>query len=248
MIKSIFVLTPQHTGTWFTLAMLKDHPDVGGLALMEFLPWVIGGEKTIEHPMLNADKSIAVTVMEEYVEGKTTLIHSHLHFSSDEGRLVKTQEALMFATRCAITFRDPLLAMLTHAKKNGPNTPEFQANSWVALVNALVLMKHAIQPVFIPVDLWQQQSVEQRMVSLLDMQKGLGLAIRKRYARRWAREWPTTYNSRGHYESKQRYFDGDLDWLLENHLDKIEALQKVESKLRPLFEEIGYRNLLWWSQ
>ncbi len=56
-----------------------------------------------------------------------------------------------------------------------------------------------------------------------------------------------THNSKGNSDLKSAYYDRDLPYIKAQLTDNLEALMKMESILRPPLEELGYKDLLWWS-
>lgn len=256
----VYLQTVAHTGTYFMLAFLLDHPEMGGVILHHARrlgpKWrgteAIGGGKTIPTGL---------------IPGKKNILREHVGASWDEGgNLIPYPAAGRISALLAAhnhpvcMLRDPLLCMTSFLHHIATDNMGKAATRIVADWRCYVYVTNYITyfrgaPVYFPIDILK--TVPERAQALRNVEWAMGLK-QEGLAGEYAAEWPI-YAAPGkstitdgaepqqYIRAKRAYADGDIDWLKKHLPGGIEGLQKHESEIRPLFEEQGYTNLLWWS-
>lgn len=247
----IYYLSPWHTATWFTIAMFKTHPDVHGFSTVRHLNDVLAG-LTYEH---NVVKVINKKVIEEDDGTEKFVFHSHLRLEPDwpMPRLDCTQYAMLWTSNSLVTVRDPLMCLITRAqrakRKNGQPEPDIQAHvqRWMSLAIAYRTLPKDRRPVVLCMDRVSQMNVDDRSVLVKQAFRHVGLRWCSDMID-WMRNWPMGYNTCGSYGSKRHYQEGDIEFIQHRFPEELRALKEKEVILRPfLEEELGYKNLMWWS-
>ncbi len=85
---------------------------------------------------------------------------------------------------------------------------------------------HKLKPYYIPMDLDNKQGIVYKGIDFKDLKH---------------------HNSTGHNPLKKAYYDRDILYLAKELKSNLGSLINLESVLRPPLEELGYRDLLWWS-
>ncbi|KKL65339.1 hypothetical protein LCGC14_2155950 [marine sediment metagenome] len=89
----------------------------------------------------------------------------------------------------------------------------------------------------------------QRVAGILDdILVTYGLRTNNKIVNKWASELPV-FNSYGQMMPRLRraYQNNDLETITELIGNDLKLLQEIEPNLRPLLEQAGYSNLLWWT-
>ena len=254
----VLVESVQNTGTWFVIEFLKKHPDV--TSFMELYP-VLDAHSSMKtlYDVAVADigNESAVSEFREslvrlFPSDKVVVLHHHLflrHWSTERNCWASWDNAfgrmLGGLLPTIVPVRDPLLSLITGYRRSEDEKVEFDFD---ARVKDLALMAdRSWAPgdkfFFIPVDLDVGKDV--RKSTLASALKFMGLSYWP-YVDAVAEAW-TPVNSKGQYEMKQWYLDGDMKRLADRIPEAVVALQRIEGVVRPFLEGLGYANLLWWS-
>ena len=149
------------------------------------------------------------------------------------------------------TLRDPLLTAITYhfrttdpemvkKTREGRTDPIFMAYMWTTFLWSFLPMK----PFVFAVDLLGDYKA--RKSALTAALKAADLRDDQKYVKKFAQEWPTV-NSSGSYPLKDMYYNNDLAAIEAEIPTQVALLRTLEKDLRPILEQHGYKDLLWWS-
>src|SRR3990167_8727647 len=228
-MRAIFLLTVQHTGTWWTINTLRTHPDIKGFAhIRNVLNLHLG------MPLTGIDAGIPST--ESLSQDGINLLHTHWFRVYEKGRWQwdTMSDALVVLVPTIMPLRDPLLSLLTRHNRESwmyPHTDLLE--EWVRLAQCKL-----------PLRLFQMDNFELSKFALALNSVGLETPDE------WLRNVdPTTaVNTSGEYALKDAYFDGNAKYIQSVVPEMWNRLCKSESVLRGFLEKNGYRDLLWWSK
>lgn len=235
----IFCLSQLHTGTWTTIAWLALHDQVRGLMLSSDVFDVLQGK-----PVQDKLQESGLYHQEFH---RSMVYHEHIrpdHWS--ENRMCRTQLIMARTNPTVIPIRDPLLSLISYQHraeiKGKDDSDDFLPfghvlDRWIMMAEVFGILKDHVQ--FICWDLLDGNVTDR----LSEVTKGLGLNQSP------CLEVEIENNSMGDYPLKTAYQDGDVDALEDGVLwgDGLHELKIRESSLRPVLEELGYSDLLWWS-
>lgn len=249
------LVTPQHTGTWFLISFLMDHPDFKEFFQFSSILSLVQGYEGKEHTLSSNSKE--AKIKESLNEKELTLVHNHMRVLLDNSRLGGHIDIflrfLLISNPVLITLRDPLLSVITMKQRGGSvmDTKAF-ISKWLVMVHELELMKDRIKVKYLPMDLLKGLVPFERInhlrgalnfIEVGDDLKNLEHSVK------WVtgEKWNTDYNSCGVYEAKSKYQENDRDYFLREFPEEMEALKRIEGEIRPFLENKGYRRLLWWN-
>src|SRR3990167_3529199 len=230
-MRILFLPTVQHTGTWFLIEFLRAHPEV---------------KHFVELQALRKNHSF----IEDPVSGQKGLVPNQVNLIQGHFQLEFMHLILSFAAACptVIPLRDPLASVLTavNRKRTQGNVDySYIVDRWVLMTTTVWLNRDFYKPLFVPLDLVERAGVEVKFELLGAVLGHMGLGYTK-HAVRWADEWPY-HNSRGEYPLKDLYLTRDATAIAHEVPGEWEALRRAQYILRPMLEQMGYRDLLWWD-
>ena len=244
----LYLPTLQHTGTWFAVNFLLSHPDLGG--------FFEGHQAETVFQEGNYLVSSAA-IKRGYDPDKLNLIQTHIKtiesLTKDRDKLITIhpdQCAAMLTNPFIVTLRDPLLALITHRSRHSNLSPIGAIQNWKAFFAFLTAMekREVKPPIFLPVDLLKTWDYQRVAGILDDILVTYGLRTNNKIVNKWASELPV-FNSYGQMMPRLRraYQNNDLETITELIGNDLKLLQEIEPNLRPLLEQAGYSNLLWWT-
>ena len=257
----LLCLSAHHTGTWFVIDAIRNHPDVA-VTLRELAPFLVDG------PEDEGCRSGGLWIPGD--ESQVSLFH--VHYAPRVGSLIgdyptgtllpnlkwilPTLAAGMIAEwKTVIPMRDPVLSLLTMASRHPERDPV-----WVPLAfeELLALGEHANALLF-PVDLlageFQRERLFPRMESLTGLFHHCGFNISseavEQYMLGLVHGWePPAYNVTPDSPLKQGYRRREPAALMGLQQLFPRAMNELYGRrlaLRAGLEQLGYRDLLWWE-
>ena len=250
----IYLQTVQHTGSWFMLAFLSSHPDVGGVIVEpNVLQSITGAFSRINKGNGSSDPDVP----EGFVLGKVNILFSHIashSFADPDPYICPRQMMTPLASDhpLVVPLRDPLLAMITH-KRRIPDFVNFRLEhkkrTWMLYFRFLTGVAPHKAIIWVPIDILESHN--ERCEKLVQVLAGYGLAVTEEDRARcmdWAKKWPICRSKVASSDpAKVAYYARDLDWFEANMSHELAALREIQGDLRPLLEVAGYSNLLWWG-
>lgn len=240
----IYLPTLQHTGTWFLINFLLSHLSITGFCETHVIFNALQGK-----PFKTSYPSIKRGIASYGI----TLLQSHIIMSNDErnNNLHHLQKALLVSNPFVFLLRDPLRSLITH--KAWGHKPDYIYaiqiyKTFYEAVSILLLEGHQIE--FFPIDILTKKE-EEREAKLRQVLSIYNLSPSSILTKTWARNWPV-HNSSKHRsididKVAQAYEEGDLAPIKKLLPLEFLALREAERNLRPILEQAGYSNLLWWS-
>lgn len=238
---AIFVLSVHHTGTWFVIDALRNHPDAG--PFIEFRELVSSRDTDQAKQSFNA--ATKPTIIQTHYVG--TNITPCLHFEGNgvwqrmKGHIC---HAMLANMKTVIPVRDPVLSILTRAARHPEQDPAYFP---LAFEELLSIQNENV--LFLPIDLdWD---TERRHAELIAMFSHVGLDPTNRHVLEYAAKWEApSYNISNPTPIKSAYAKRDADALM--HLQTIypKAVNELygrRARLQELLEGLGYSDLLWWE-
>ncbi len=229
----IFLASVQHSGTWYMIEFFKSLPEVTNF---------------VELPVLKKSKTwlrreVSPGAWEHgLVSVGTNLVHAHI--TPEDMPMI---HAMAISHPTVIPVRDPLLGVITGHNRYPAVDFSHIVRNWLLVAERFFHNQSSYQCVYVPVDLGatdkklRHSSLSMAYSSLLDLGHfGPGPV------NAWieADEWP---NSRGDYPLKRAYQAGDTKAIREAIPSEYALLVREEKALRPMFETLGYHDLLWWG-
>lgn len=248
----IFLQTLQHTGTWFLIQFLLAHPQISGFSeFWPLNPWDL--EKEFKAYPDKALKKAGLSLE----KNKKSLIHQH--FTSEEAGLsyYMVNNAVALIQPGVVPIRDPLLALISHerrAKISGDldrlrniKNPDSILIAWDRVIHLDKVFRGAGLEsfFFFPLDLLTASDTYSREIWLGEVLETYYLNRDIDLCQKWAEDWPIINSTRSAF--KKTYALGDKELMESEQPVIIKSLQKREKNWRGFFEELGYKNLLWWS-
>ncbi len=243
----IFCLSQLHTGTQTTIGWLMHHKDLDGLILSTGVYYgLISGatEYSEDGPIYHEWESGVYE--ERFAAGM--VYHEHVRPDYQErARMSRTQLMMAIQNPTVIPIRDPLASLISYHHRGttsgsiSRNEPEgFSPYShvifrWMIMAEFYEVLKR-----------WGTQFIcwDLRHGNYLEpVEKNLGLVDRLGM-------WSGIDNRSGElYPLKVAYLNGDIDKLKSGMpAQGFDALASKEQILRPMLEDLGYQNLLWWDR
>ena len=219
------VLSIQHTGTWFAIEFLRQHSHAGPF---HELNKMIGGpltEKSVVHAHIAGP---------EFASGQSRALGR-----KDGTNAIPTYpayEILIETDRVIMPVRDPMLSLLTRHGRH-----PLLAHTFIVDAFTRVAKKHE-GVLFLPVDC----EPDRRKALLYDVLTKANLAWDDPYIEIWSRDWKPQNVSPDTAE-KQWYRDGVWDKLYPVLKEEIDLLLENKHVLIPFLQELGYKELPWWT-
>ena len=253
----IYCLSVHHTGTWTTIGWLTEHQGVGGFLqeahVNEIMEKGAGAYLHEIGPIQIKPKFSPTMVYHEHarLEQRKPTPSGYLGPAWWEFRMAPSQMVLIATQPTVIPIRDPLASLVNYQKwaerdgraDGGNFNPIVHLDHWCALAGSYHSIKKFGHCKFLCWDLPRGQGELTRDLVLIA--KDLGLENNSP-SEKWGDG--RVINSAGDYPLKLAYSEGDLGALrkgIANH--GYDALTNREPLLRPFLEELGYKNLCWWS-
>ena len=243
----IYCLSQHHTGTWTSLSWLLSHRDVEGFIQRAHAHEALAGREDIVHQVESG----------KYPEKFHPLMVYHEHIErdprSDLTRIDAGQMVRLATTATLIPIRDPLASLVTYQEwgdRDGRSSeigvrfsPRVFVDIWCCLAGSFETIKRFGHVRFVAWDLLDRAEMSEY---LLGVETDLGLKDR-RPAKRWKRE-RIVDNTKGDYRLKDAYRAGAANVLRKGISENgYNYLVSKGLELRPFLEELGYRDLSWWS-
>ena len=242
----IYCLSQHHTGTWTSLSWLNSHRDVEGFI-----------QEAHAHETLAGGEVVHEVESGLYTEKFHPRMVYHEHIirdpRSDQARISAGQMIMLATTATLIPMRDPLASLVTYqewADRDGRSSsigvrfsPRVFVDVWCCLAGSFETIKRFGHVRFVCWDLLDREAMSEY---LLGVETDLGLKDR-RPAKRWRRK-RIVDNTNGDYRLKDAYLAGAANVLRKGIAENgYNYLVSKGLQLRPFLEELGYRNLGWWS-
>lgn len=242
---NIFVPTIQNTGTWFLIDTLRKHPahmDICEIGFLEHLG------RDVIHPDMGTKQSFG--------KNHKIVFQSHIceHTIVQNTLSNRLFLALCCSTRMVFPVRDPMKSIITMREKARhhkiPDTltieqrEELRVKLWVGTIKMLQEMENICDVFYFPVE---TEGLEERKNLLKEFFIHCRIIAYPFYIKERAEEWPVV-GSRGRYEEKKLYDDGDIKYFEKAMPVGLHLLRKSEPLLRPFLERFNYNNLIWWTK
>lgn len=223
----IYLYTVQHTGTWFLVKALLEHPEVKGFHTMEGLNSPKGHGK--KHQVTDFG-----TITEGLSDG-WNVIHVHAEFMKDQRDNFKKGAMLhaLFQTGpTVIPLRDPLLSVISRHRRHAALHPHFDLiYSWADFLG-FVNSRFGVDFIPIPVGL------DTTLDHVNHMYDRIGLSPHKLKS-------TTPANSVNKPSSLlDAYNNKDMRWINANFSIPIQELRHHIGAYKPYFSQHGID--LWW--
>jgi len=225
----VFVASVQHTGTWFVLDMLKKHPDIHSVRLMEDL----------------------TLIKEEMPDNKKQVIHSHISTSDhvhprEHGKYLNPIMLLSMMNyyKTVITIRDPMKSLISRYLRSPGFDYKYIVDGFVFIAE-LAITSNNIFP--IPVDLLKQSNLTVRRDVIRCLAKHFGISYTPAMENAAYKWLAPAYNITCPSNIKDSYEKGELGLVNSVIKEDVCYLQSKEDIIRPFLEYFGYANLPWWS-
>lgn len=237
-MNAIFICSVHHTGSWFAIDALRNHPDSGPFFELKDL---LSG--TADKDAVNSERT---HVIHTHYVGRGIQAGYHV---DGEGTWAKLKaimcQAMMQECKTIIPIRDPAMAIITRASRHPDKDPV-----WVPLAfEELFALRDLPNVHFLPVDLdW---SNEKRLLELKAVMSHVGFDPDSPFVDEYAARWAAPkYNISNDTPIKKGYRDRNPESLM--HLQTIfpKAINELygrRAQLIPILEAMGYRDLLWWE-
>lgn len=214
--KATLVVSPHHTGTWFALEFLLWHSRFCKVVELNDALWG-------NHPLHSS-----------------CIIHLHLAGNGINSRgvikgiSIDDVAQLVRFVPTLIPIRDPMSAIISRQERH----PGFDHTM---IVDAFTHLWKFNPSAWLPVDLLG--SYHDRLNLLSDTLQRLGLNVEP-YIYRYARDW-TPQNTRGDYELKHIYANGDLEGLRNRMPVNFDYLIMRRHEIAPFMAKRGYPHFSW---
>ena len=155
----------------------------------------------------------------------------------------KEMQRLSKYYKCVTPLRDPLLTLISARTRNPEGDITAVLRSWIFFMKEVI----PFTPFLLPLDVLKTpEDREQALIGLVEH-------FELQWVDNWGdkvdemvEKWPET-NSLGAYPLKLAYYNKDLAFIKKSLKKEFESLQAIEPLLRPLLEDHGYKDLLWYS-
>ena len=139
--------------------------------------------------------------------------------------------------------RDPLLTLISARARDTEADITGILRSWIFFMKEVM----PLRPFLLPLDLLKTpEHREQALIGLVEH-------FELQWVDKWGdivdemvKKWPET-NSLGAYPLKLAYYNKDLGYIKKSLKKEFHSLQMIEGILRPLLEDYGYKDLLWYT-
>lgn len=163
------------------------------------------------------------------------------------------QEMLIDTFPTATALRDPLSSLLTREGRRPDDCHQYLIDGFVSLA------KTNRKLFYVPVDLYAGKSFEKRFILLEGLFDFLGIVpIEKDYITKMASEWlirgdiqndasVSDSNKKRAAQLKSWHQQWDIQRIIRAIPRSYKYLKDREPIIRPMLEQAGYKNLLWWD-
>ena len=238
-----FLLTTHHGGLWFVSEILEHRL---GYELRGFRDLVenVKDFSTIKPPHLLSGHLTAFARMGSGIIDFKKIKKTYDYFNKDRKCLA------------IISLREPL-ASLVSAGRRAPK----RLSGWiVSEYVSIALDCHKLNPLYFPIDLYLSLPKEERYKKhfelLTELETRMGIDLGELYKENWAKEW-RALNVTTDYcvhefgdpklELKAAYEKGDIDYIKNAIPKEWEYLIEMREILQPFFENLGYKDLIWYD-
>jgi len=239
----VFLLTTHHGGLWFVSEILEHRLGYALRGHRDILENV-KDLSTIKPPHLLSGHLTAFERMGSGVIDFEKIKETYDFFNKDDGCLA------------IITIREPLAALVS-AGRRAP----FRLSGWIiSEYVSIALDCEALDPLYFPIDLHLSLPEEERYNKhfelLTEFENRMGVDLGEDYKETWAREWrainvTTDYCVHEFGDPKLKlktaYVKGDVDYIKNAMPKEWEYLIEMREILQPFFENMGYKDLLWYD-
>jgi len=227
----IFLPTVRHSGTWFIQGLFKQ----GGYQVVNLDATLFRREnipangKAIIHTHIDVNLPVVKALHAKTPKpGYEIAIQYYEHLN--EAMI----EAFSQALPTLIPMRDPLLSIITRHSRHPEQAPHtYLVDSWRNLPS------HSSCPFFVPVDLGPQPGNLRLALAHCGVKPWPGFQA-------YADAWKPLNKVPGAPDARAAYARRDRSWFMEHFPEEWAALRACRRELRPLFEQEGYEDLLWW--
>ena len=229
----MYEFSPQHTGTWFVIEFLRQHPQIATVILY---PSQLPTRCTIEEWLVDHHKVC--------LEDQKVLLHAHTRkdfpsFLDDfhvlEGKAPQNP---------IVPLRDPLRSIITRQIRHPDKIHKHIVDGFLEVTK----MKDAF---FLPVDL--PKSTDERTEALRGMCRHVGIRNDCNYIDIIAEQWTPTNTTntdwtKVEYEHLKTNFNQKrFKKLVNTFSETYEYLKEHQSTLQPFLEKLGYKSLIWYE-
>ncbi len=240
----IFCLSQLHTGTQTSIAWLCKAVEVSGLVLSTGVYDVLkGGPYDIAHEWESG----------ELLESHHPDMVYHEHVRGDwqfPGRMSRTQLMMATTNRTLIPIRDPLACLISYWHRGELNgtigTTQFRPqidvlDRWSMMSEWYPVLRKSEGLEFV---CWDQPRAKSS-----DYLRGICAKLGLRSYPDGPGDWTEIQNNdNGPYDLKIAYHNRDLKMIRETMHPMFDALVLHHRNLRPMLEDLGYSDLLWWDR
>jgi len=239
-MNDIFLATVQHTGTWFLMGLFETHPQLRHTQLIDV---IFGTNQLGLHrpTVIHAHMSENDVVLEKLVAaGREDCIQARNFYRDWNNPLVE-----MLARKCptVIPMIDPLKSMIERHRRHPNFAPHtYLVENWNHIVEKWWHGNEVADPFFQPIEL--EQPFEKRLEQVHNLVRHCGLEPWPEielYVREWGGKNTTTMGA----DVAAKYDSRDVAYM-EATFPAEMALLRESGNLKLLFEEHGYKELMWW--
>jgi hypothetical protein len=240
--KVIYVISVQHTGTWFAIDFLRGHSKVRN----EIFQW-----KDVR--VCQAFPPLEPDIWDIMHVHLGTCWHHTTDFAEYDSALDMKCQMPLLADMFVKTFptvmpvRDPLRAIITRQIRHPDKTHNYIVNGFIYMAQVWERMEEMGPVVFLPVDLNITAPLYDKVTALSRILTMLDLPIEP-YVEEYARKWEApAYNTTPDVALKNWCKAGEKEKVKEALPTEWAYLQAHESKIRPFLEHLGYKELMWYT-
>lgn len=214
------VLSPNHTGTWFVLDFLAEHPQTNDL---------------VEYRKVLATRSIVQrSILHAHIGGRYFPLHPN---EVDKYAAMAAYTALVRTGRVIIPLRDPMQALITRQCRH----PFLDHR---CIVEAFLNIANDHPGVtFVPVDCEPSRRADVLRALLV----GAQLDAREPLVMKWVADWKPRNSVGVDTPEKKMYRAGNLNELRKAIEPEIDYLLESRPTLIPFLKSQGYKEMSWWS-
>jgi hypothetical protein len=260
-MKTIFLTTVQFSGTRFLnysiIDAIRPHFTRMQLANVKGFYRIADTIKDkLTHTNTNNIKELIVGVKKRLSKVDSNqmigIITAHIGDSNKGFIPFADQEKLIGLFPTAVTLRDPLASLLTREGRRMDDHQQYLVDGYESLAKS----KRTFFK--LPVDLYADKPCKYRCELLKGLFSFLDISVGEKYIRKTASEWRVRENiqddpsvssfaKKRASQLKNWYRLGNIKEIFKVIPKCYEYLKSKESIIRPMLEEAGYTNLLWWG-
>jgi len=238
-----FLLTTHHGGLWFVSEILEHRLGYALRGHRDILENV-KDLSTLKPPRLFSGHLTAFERMGSGIIDFEKIKKTYDFFNKDDGCLA------------IISIREPLAALVSAGRRAPSRLSGWIISEYVSIA----LDCEALDPLYFPIDLHLSLPDEERYNKhfelLTEFENRMGVDLGEDYKETWAREWralnvTTDYCVHEFGDPKLKlktaYVKGDVDYIKNAMPKEWEYLIEMREILQPFFENMGYKDLLWYD-